>query len=244
MSFTLVGPAFGADLLVQYDVEQRPFRSVAATTLLTFDLFDNPDCIDTPVYETSMNAGDLDAVEVVKLRKISGGPTPPRTYRLRTQLQNVTTETSELYLKVTGTGIAPVIRACQAQSSTQPRSAVVSNMIEFVYPGSSPAGDQSVTGMGFKPTTLILMCADGAVDLPEGSVGFAGKDGGYAVWRIVSPGSNVSDSTTRIIQVDGGANGARGATLKSLDADGFTVTWTAGGGTVVPDIRCQALGIR
>lgn len=95
-------------------------------------------------------------------------------------------------------------------------------------------GDQSITGIGFQPTAVIFLTISGsaAVNTDPTSHSFLGQMG-LAAFNSVKESfmhgwrSNVSSSDVANFTVQ--ASGTTG-TLKTLDADGFTVTW----GAVIP----------
>lgn len=91
----------------------------------------------------------------------------------------------------------------------------------------SGTGDQSITGAGFQPAALVqLSCAQTDLDTSAvqafSSIGFATGSGTaqfHAYWNItdnVSIGYGYSDAEQAL---------QYGCACKTLDADGFTVTW-------------------
>lgn len=99
--------------------------------------------------------------------------------------------------------------------------------------------DQSVTGIGFTPKALILFThgsasADDAIGTQSAiSMGFSDGTTSKSIWSgskdaVATSDANRYASSSEILitrSVTGGA-AANAADLKSLDADGFTLTWT------------------
>ena len=83
------------------------------------------------------------------------------------------------------------------------------------------SGDVSYTGVGFKPSALILISVLASTSI---SVGFGTTDGLIYVKYVTGTGS--VGSTTYIINVGNAAGDVNYAIIKSFDADGFTLTWT------------------
>ncbi len=172
-----------ADMRVQYDVEDRPFKSqVNSSSLLTFALYSDPACT-VEVMNQELTADELDYVEIVKFRKIRGKANVPRLARINVLMSAVASASTELYLKVTGTGIVPSVRACQPQSSTHDREPLHSKVVIFTRSHLVGNGNQAVTGAGFRPTAIFLSCAASGPQSIGGSWGAADEAG--AVSRIV-----------------------------------------------------------
>jgi len=100
-----------------------------------------------------------------------------------------------------------------------------SKTLSFVRTASSGAGDQAITGADFAPTAIIFLGVATAETI-QGSIGVADSAAGEVgmraygttpVWGEVSQVVNISDGTDSMSCV-----------LKTLDADGFTVTWSKG----------------
>jgi hypothetical protein len=104
------------DLPVGYRADFRAFRTGAvAATPLTFTLYADPACT-TAVASQVVSAGAVGVIEKPKTVAPRGAPRVPATVRLVTTLPGVTAG-GNLYLQVTGAGIAPVGGACQAQAA-------------------------------------------------------------------------------------------------------------------------------
>lgn len=88
---------------------------------------------------------------------------------------------------------------------------------------AAATADVAYTGVGFKPAAIIAMAAINST--VEYSMGFADAGG--------TTGNLYDGSSSANMAVDGNfltlwaaAGGAQTGTLKSLDSDGFTMTWT------------------
>lgn len=84
------------------------------------------------------------------------------------------------------------------------------------------SGDVSYTGVGFKPSHIIFIgsSADGGL-----SVGMDdGTNRGAIYWFAASTSfANASIICIALVDKDGGS---QSAVVKSMDSDGFTITWT------------------
>jgi hypothetical protein len=96
---------------------------------------------------------------------------------------------------------------------------------------ATASGDQSYTGAGFQPTA-VLIGSVGEGGEASVSLGIGDSSAGEAFWRLGGLGStiNVVVNGSQIMQgVTADLNHAQTAVLKSLDADGITLTWTKAG---------------
>lgn len=91
------------------------------------------------------------------------------------------------------------------------------------------SGDVAYTGYGFTPKGLVIFAMNAAGLSDIGSYGFG--DGSLAEMciHISSAGSVYILSTTTLIYLWQSAGNEQTAVLKTLDADGFTLTWTKTG---------------
>ena len=110
----------------------------------------------------------------------------------------------------------------------------------FNSPTSS--GDQTISGLAVKPKALICATwglATGADNTAGGNISIGGgisSSSRFALWSgsTDNVGDSVSDRayrTTKIIEImsEGTPTDVESADLKSLNNDGFTLTWTADG---------------
>ena len=103
--------AWASDLRVAYNVQDASFKSVATGTNLTFQLYSDTACTSAVGAPAVVQVDNLDLFERMKLGRPAGGAKPTKTDRLT----GVTVGPSQLYLKVTGTGVTASGPACQLQ---------------------------------------------------------------------------------------------------------------------------------
>jgi hypothetical protein len=100
----------------------------------------------------------------------------------------------------------------------------------FTYDTATASGTQAITGVGFKPSHIIFLAAISNTN--QMSIGFSNGTANYcfADYNATGTGTYLNSTTTAIylIQTSGGAIGAY-ATVSTLGADGFTLTWTKDG---------------
>jgi len=92
---------------------------------------------------------------------------------------------------------------------------------------ASSSGDVSYTGVGFTPTSLLILSIKDQTS--SMAVGFA--SGSSAQGMVGRQISNSSDTyyTNMIAAIQDTSGNVQKANLKTFDADGFTLTWTASG---------------
>lgn len=103
-----------------------------------------------------------------------------------------------------------------------------STIISGTRAASAGAGDQALTGAGFTPTTIhIRMCVASA---DTASWGFGDDAVDETALRYETTSYHYNEDTNNIAALgdSGGSNGYT-AVLKTLDADGFTLTWARQG---------------
>lgn len=140
------------------------------------------------------------------------------------------------------TSVPLAIRAETAENLTTP-TAVQSNLIEFTRTAAAGSGTQVVTGMGFQPTAVWAFCTvQSNTTMATWGFGDAGGEGVLMRTTGATPDFDVRPlSNDRMVQLESGVNYML-ATLDSLDADGFTLTWTKNG--VGQDVECVIMGVR
>jgi hypothetical protein len=109
-------------------------------------------------------------------------------------------------------------------------SVVRSTVVEEVRAGASASGDVSYSGAGFTPTAVLIVAH--ADDYRSLSWGHGDDAAGQAVVHLYEIGGTPESNSnlTNIIEVtDDAGSTYQKALLKSLDADGITLTWTKGG---------------
>jgi hypothetical protein len=116
-------------------------------------------------------------------------------------------------------------------------------IINFTRDMTADSGDVAYTGVGFKPRVVIFLANKAATKLT--SIGFsvgAGTSNNAVImdyfgatadtWSNGSIASIALMETAAIYQI---------ATLKTLDADGFTLTWTKAESPSAAIVTCYAL---
>jgi hypothetical protein len=113
--------AFAADLPVSYLVEDKPLKSIAAGTMLTFELYSDNTCT-TLVHTAHLGAENVNLLTKLKQLTPKNGPKHPSTVELRTTLTSFAgvKPGDDLSLRVTSAlpgAVVPVGGACQVQSA-------------------------------------------------------------------------------------------------------------------------------
>jgi len=115
-------------------------------------------------------------------------------------------------------------------------------VISFVRALDGNNGDVSYTGVGFKPTVIIFVTSGVSGSGPSiGVCTNADKNGrGLSIDGTSLHGTGMAAVITCLFGADG-----QTAVLKTLDNDGFTLTWTKGGGPGAgSEITCRAICYR
>lgn len=115
-----------------------------------------------------------------------------------------------------------------------------SNIVTGARLGSAGSGDQAVTGMGFRPTSLIIIVR-GTTPVIHGSVGFVDAQGDGIAFNLELAGQ-IFDASTNAIEFNPDATNIWGGVILSFDADGFTITWTESNNAA--DVTWAAIGKR
>ncbi len=92
------------------------------------------------------------------------------------------------------------------------------------------SGLQSITGVGFMPVLVFFLGIRYDVSSPEVSIGFddVSQHFGIANNHEISP-NNWAQLTVSALDFRQGIGNTHDMKLNSLDADGFTVSWTKAG---------------
>lgn len=109
---------------------------------------------------------------------------------------------------------------------------------------SLASGDQSVTGVGFIPKMIFLLGLGTNGTTDKVNLGIVDSDGNYSV-SVLQSGGNWYNFTNRLLNFYyyGDSGKYTYAVLKSLDSDGFTLTWTkVGAPTGTANILYLAIG--
>lgn len=127
--------------------------------------------------------------------------------------------------------------------ATAPEWAIDNKIISFSRTGNAESGDVAYTGVGFKPSRLIVLVAPNDGGTLDFTVGFADVNlsGGCLINRY-SGGAPYTNGSYFVMF--GQSTGYQSAIVKSYDADGFTLTWTKGGSGSPGNGSCQLLAIR
>jgi hypothetical protein len=92
---------------------------------------------------------------------------------------------------------------------------------------SLASGSQAVTGLGFKPSTLIIFAVEDNGVLA--SWGFGDFDNQKAVYSKAAVTADTYSYSSNLIRVQDGASDLYSGSLASFDDDGFTINWTKTG---------------
>jgi hypothetical protein len=100
-----------------------------------------------------------------------------------------------------------------------------SSYIQLVQKDMTDAsGQTSYTGMGFRPSQIIFVSAVSSV-VGQMSIGFGNDGDGANVSDLYNLFQNMYVSNSQILQMNVSSGNTYGATMESLDDDGFTVNW-------------------
>ncbi len=134
--------AQAADVPVRYTIDAEVLKGAVSGTSLTFGLYTDAGCATLAASQSK--TVDNVFITPLKLFKPKGGVKPPKAAEIRTTLTG-TPAVSPIYLKVTGTGIAPIGGACQVQ-----QAGAGSSLIAFARVDNAGA---TVTSFGGSGTT-------------------------------------------------------------------------------------------
>lgn len=113
-----------------------------------------------------------------------------------------------------------------------------SKLISIARDTATASGDVSYTGVGFKPTALVVLA------------NIAGKTNNHAIGMVdsaLTEGSIIQDaagafySLPYLLKVESSGGNGQYCVVKSFDDDGFTLTWTKVGsptGTIDVKVLC------
>lgn len=123
------------------------------------------------------------------------------------------------------------------QGAANPTFAARSTKVEYAVPYKigtfnrlmdADSGDVVTTGIGFKPKILLFIGADAAGDF-QFSVGFSDATSHYCVaWTHGVVSYTFTPLATACIWLSETTDKKQTAVVKTMDADGFTLTWTKG----------------
>lgn len=116
------------------------------------------------------------------------------------------------------------------------------SVIAFDRALDAASGDVSYTGAGFSPKVIIFVTSGHTGAAPSiGVASDADKNGrGLSVYSDTSLSYGMANVILDVASGGGGGAG-QSAILKSLDIDGFTLTWTKVGAPGAVPIVCRAI---
>jgi hypothetical protein len=96
----------------------------------------------------------------------------------------------------------------------------------FTRNSGSASGTQAITGVGFRPSTIIFFAAIDSVSCQ--GIGFTDATNGRCVWIDNVYGSGGASYAVAIyyLRTIAGNGASHTAVISSMDADGFTLNWT------------------
>ena len=96
----------------------------------------------------------------------------------------------------------------------------------FIRNSGSASGTQAITGVGFRPSTIIFFAAIDTVSCQ--GIGFTDATNGRCVWIDNVYGSGGASYAVAIyyLRTIAGNGATHTAVISSMDADGFTLNWT------------------
>lgn len=107
---------------------------------------------------------------------------------------------------------------------------LTSKIITATRDMAAASGDVSYTGVGFQPTALVCLATHTSTTAEDGSgsVGFSdnAKNDGVIARYLQAEGGSQWITSAILVCIFSTYNRYQIATLKSYDADGFTLTWT------------------
>lgn len=117
-----------------------------------------------------------------------------------------------------------------APASAHHSAALLSTVANALRTAAASTGDVSYTGAGFAPSAVLITCI-GTDSLDNMSWGHGDDADAERLIAVNTMGGTpgMSLNTTRIAIGDGGSGNFQLAVLKTLDADGITLSWTKGG---------------
>jgi len=105
------------------------------------------------------------------------------------------------------------------------------------------SGDVSESGIGFKPSLLLIWAGNGDAASTIMSIGYIADDGtGRCIYMLPS-GQWIGGGTDAIVLYEG-AGKQQTAVWKSWDTNGFTLTWTRIGETAAANVYLRIVAFR
>ncbi len=227
--------AVAEDFGVTYTIDGKVFKKEARIEhILTFDLFGDSNCT-TLLHTDTLLVGDEDLViEEVRRLKVRRAKRPPKTARLRTNL-DVVSPVAPLYLRVIGQPVVALGGDCQIQMSavTGPQGVQGVPGPEGSAGPTGPAGSDAVV-----TARNVLMSVKGCAGCFLESENFSGAD----LTNTYLVGANLRNANLRGAILDG-AN-LTGADLTGADLTGASLhSAILGPGTVFVPFQTPGLSL-
>ena len=86
------------------------------------------------------------------------------------------------------------------------------------------AGDQVITGLGFKPRIIVFFAKNATATYQIGSWGFTDGPTQHCTYALGNA-ANIYYDTTRCIHIYKDADNSIRGRIKTMDSDGFTLEW-------------------
>ena len=116
-------------------------------------------------------------------------------------------------------------KTAASRIKTYVAGSVNSKTISFTRTASAGAGDQAITGAGFEPTAVFAFAVESSGSYDSLSWGFGDVDEGEGAVEVrLLRGTAVANPRSSLVFLGDGTNAMDGV-LKTLDADGLTITW-------------------
>lgn len=129
------------------------------------------------------------------------------------------------------TSLTTTTQATTDSSTNAATTAYVQNNInyfvgQFTYDVSTASGTQAITGLGFKPKSLVMFSSIAGQALTA-SWGMATQGG--RVMLLQDSNGNFQSLNTGMIYLNPSASNTATGNLSSFDSGGFTIAWTKSG---------------
>lgn len=117
----------------------------------------------------------------------------------------------------------------ESQAAVSPKFRIKTGT--FTRDSSIASGNQSITGVGFKPFALLINSgASGSI--PAASWGASDGTAANDVCQVQLSGGNMAYTAGVLVYYEESGISLYTGSISSFDADGFTITWTKFGSPV------------
>jgi len=130
------------------------------------------------------------------------------------------------------TGIVPGaanLKLFTNAAASAPEWAAGANVIQTTRNMEAASGDVAVTGVGFKPSVLICYALPDSLNAKSFSVGFASGTTVRSFYDNNLTTAGTYTPVNELIHLMNSTAEFQNAVVKTMDADGFTLTWTKTG---------------